>query len=170
MKIKHLILAAVPAILVGCESEGGENSFTCGVTMMASASYLNEQLSDLNKVVRTPPEGLTTAESVPARAVGYGSSMAVNRDGEEGRVLLQFQGEGFPAEPGFGVAIVDDSSEVFRGILVVDNDPPPDGYPTIGEISGPSGAMPLIALRINWGSISSERCPLFNAPDSAAAH
>jgi hypothetical protein len=100
---------------------------------------------------------------VPARVVGRGTAHALAARTDSG-VALGYEGEGFPDRPGFGVALVDDSSEVFRGVLIFDSDGPAD-YPQIGTVSSASSTVPLYAMRITWSRVSNPKCPLF-APDS----
>ncbi len=63
---------------------------------------------------------------------------------------------------------MDDSSEVCRGILIWDKEPPPEDFPRIGTIADANTAMPLIGVRVNWPSVNSERCPLFAELDTSA--
>ena len=105
---------------------------------------------------------------VPARVVGYGTTPAVTGLADDGRVIVTYLGEGFPSRPGFGAALVDDSSEVLRGILIWDAQPPPADYPRIGTITNTSITMPLIGVLVNWPSVNSDRCPLFAELDTIA--
>ena len=57
--------------------------------------------------------------------------------------------------------MIDDSSEVFRGILIWDKEPPPIEFPSIGTIADSNVVMPLIAVRLSWASVNSDRCPVF---------
>jgi hypothetical protein len=85
---------------------------------------------------------------------------------EEGPLSLGYDGEGLPSEPGFAVAIVDDSSEAFRGVLIFETNPP-EGYPELGVVAQGANSVPLFGLRIHWSSVNSEDCPIFAAPDSS---
>ncbi len=138
----------------------GENSAICGITMLASATRIIEQITLPHMALTEAPDGLKSGV-VPARVVGFGTTPAVTGQAEDGSITVAYQGEGFPTTPGFGAALVDDSSEVFHGILIWDKQPPPDDYPRIGIIADPNIVMPLIGVRVNWISVNSERCPLF---------
>ncbi len=109
----------------------GENSAICGITFLASATFLIDQITLPHLALTEPPDELKTGV-VPARGVGYGTTPAATGQAEDGSIIVAFQGEGFPTRPGFGAALVDDSSEVFRGILIWDKEPPPDDFPRIG--------------------------------------
>ncbi len=146
----------------------GENSAICGITMLASATRIIEQVTLPHMALTEPPDELKSGV-VPARVVGFGTSPASTGQGDDGRISVAFQGEGFPTEPGFGVALIDDSSEVFRGILIWDKEPPPRDYPSIGTISDPNIVMPLIGVRLNWASVNSDRCPIFANLDTLEA-
>jgi hypothetical protein len=166
--VRRLVTLAMIAGIAGCAPrDRSENSAICGITMLASATRIIEQLNQVESALSEAPEELLQ-DRFPARVIGYGTTAAVASPADEGGVAAMYTGEGFPAEPGFGVALVDDSSEVFRGVLIWDKEPPPAQYPTIGTIGDNNVTMPLIAVLINWESVNSERCPLFAPLDSAA--
>jgi hypothetical protein len=137
----------------------------CGLTFMASGNRVLDQLATGTSLLQTPPEEMQSGY-VPTRAIGYGASRsmaAMNGDS----VILGYEGEGLPDTPGFGVALVDDSVEVFRGVLIFAPGPPP--YPQLGTIVGANHTIPLFGMRIHWSSVNSDRCPLFPSPDTTAA-
>ncbi len=152
--MRPLLVTAI--VLAGC---GGnpENSAVCGFTSIAASSLILQGMSNVHALLREPPPELEGP--VPARVVGYGTSRAIAAVGPEGAVL-GYEGQGFPQMPGFGLVLIDDSSEVFRGVLIYDTDLP-SGYPQIGTISGPESTIPLLGTRVNWGSVNDVRCPLF---------
>lgn len=156
-------LLAVTALgLVAC---GGnpENSAACGFSFVAGASMIIQQANSPSVFLSQTPRGLTG--TVPARVVGHGSARALVGT-NAGGVLLGYEGDGFPLKPGFGLVLVDDSSELARGVLVYETDPPPGNYATIGQISGGQSTLPLYATRVHWGAISDPKCPLFPPVDS----
>ncbi len=146
----------------------GENSTICGITMLASATFLIDQITLPHMALTEAPDELKSGV-VPARVVGFGTSPAITGQADDGSITVAYQGDGFPTRPGFGAALVDDSSEVFYGILIWDKQPPPDDHPRIGIIADPNIVMPLIGVRVNWGSVNSERCPLFANLDTLEA-
>jgi len=105
---------------------------------------------------------------LPARVVGRGTTRVLVTRGPGG-LIMGFEGEGFPRTPGFGVLLVDDSSEVTRGVLIYDKEEQ-DAIPKLGTISGAASTIPLYGMRVNWGGVSDPRCPLFAplAPDSTS--
>jgi hypothetical protein len=162
-----LSLLALVAVAACGPPNRGENSAICGITMLASATKIVDQINLLHKALSEPPQAVTEG-LVPARVVGYGTTAAVAGMAEDGSAVVEFRGEGFPTRPGFGAALIDDSSEVFRGILIWDKEPPPDTFPQIGTIATESTVLPLIGIRVSWASVNSERCPIFANLDSLA--
>lgn len=161
--------ASVFLVLALCAACGGsgnrQNSALCGLTMMASANRVLDQMPNVYALLSEPPEELT-AGYVPTRVFGYATGRSMATSAEEGPLTLGYDGEGLPPEPGFAVAIVDDSSEVFRGVLIFETNPP-EGYPELGVVTQGETSVPLFGLRIHWSSVNSEDCPIFAAPDSS---
>lgn len=142
-----------------------ENSAACGFTSIAAASIVMQSLQDISRVVADAPPSLPPV--LPARVVGYGTARAVVAHAPEG-LVLGYEGQGFPPVPGFGLLLVDDSSEVARGVLIYEAEGPP-GYPKLGTITGSSSTLPLYGIRVHWPSVNAPRCPLFAqlAPDTS---
>jgi hypothetical protein len=161
---KHALVALVAVAACGSPNRS-ENSAICGITMLASATRIVDQINLPHLALSEPPRGVTEG-IVPARVVGYGTTAAVAGQAEDGSAVVGYEGEGFPSRPGFGAALVDDSSEVFRGILIWDKEPPPAPYPRIGTIATANSVLPLIGIRVSWAAVNSERCPLFANLDS----
>lgn len=163
MRVLRLPLLLSVAASVSCSSgRPSESSAVCGITLLASANMVIRQASNAYRILSEPPAGLEGR--VPARVVGYGTATARVQESGTG-LILAYEGDGFPAIPGFGVALVDDSSEVFRGILIFDLDIPA-GYPQLGAITHQDLVMPLLGLRVTWSSVSNDDCPLFAAIDT----
>lgn len=132
---------------------------------MAGANRVLDQMAQGFAFLGTPPEALLEG-NVPTRVVGY----AVNRsvpvvDGE--RVRLQYEGEGLPQTPGFGVGLIDDSTEVFRGVLIFETEPNPS-FPEIGTVVDGTNTVPLFAVRIHWTSVNDDTCALFPPMDTSS--
>jgi hypothetical protein len=147
----------LPLVLACGGDRNPENSAMCGFTAMAAGSMILDQFQGRSTVIATAPADL--AGTVPARVVGRGTTRALVARTDSG-VLLGFEGEGFPATPGFALVLVDDSTEVLRGVLIFETDGPAD-YPQIGTISSATSTLPLYAMRVTWSRVSDERCPLF---------
>ena len=150
--------------LTACESNP-ENSAVCGFAAMASAGATLQYMPNERARLTSPPGGLPSV--LPARVIGWGTSRVLVTDSPNG-LVLGYEGLGFPSIPGFGILLVDDSSEVVRGVLIYDKETQ-DGMPTIGTISGSTSTIPLYGLRVSWGSVSDVRCPMFAVPKDSAA-
>ena len=159
---KLLLLLAITA----CESNPG-NSAICGIASIAGAAMTLQNLPNEAARLPAPPGGLPS--KLPARVVGYAPTHVMVSDAPTG-LVLGYEGPGFPQSPGFGILLVDDSSEVVRGVMIYDKEVQ-DAMPLIGTISGSSSTIPLYGLRVNWPSVNDPRCPLFLAGqgDSAGA-
>ncbi len=164
---RNLTALSLLALAACSPPNRGENSAICGITMLAAGARILDQIALPHMALTEPPEELHEG-IVPARVVGYGTTPAVTGLADDDRVIVTYQGEGFPSRPGFGAALVDDSSEVLRGILIWDAEPPPADYPRIGTITNTSTTIPLIGVSVNWQSVNSDRCPLFAELDTIA--
>jgi hypothetical protein len=153
----RLLVLAFTSLACG---RGGNGSPTCGIAFLAGPSLITQQLTNARAVLTDPPRGL--ADSLPAlvilqktRDIG---AMVVSRDAE-GRVSMYYRGSGFP-QRGYGLLVVDDTSQRAMGVLVLDQEEP-EGHPAIGTIIGGSVALNLYGVRVDWASVSNPRCPLF---------
>jgi len=155
-------LLIVPAALIACEEGNPENSFACGIAAVAGPMMVLEQFAVPGKVLREVPAGV--AGVVPARVVGHGTARALVGDGPEG-VVLGYEGANFPTPPAFGLMVVEDSLDTFKGVLIFGTQPPP-GLPLLGSISDARYTLPLHGLRVSWTAVSNEQCPLFGSIDS----
>jgi hypothetical protein len=162
--MRHLPgLLVTLASLSACGSPNPDNSAVCGIASIAGASMALQQIVNEPARLTNPPGGM--ASRLPARVVGYAPAQVLVTDAPNG-VVMGYEGTGFPTRPGFGILLVDDSSEVVRGVLIFDKEE--QDLPKIGTISGSTSTIPLYGLRVNWGSVSDARCPIFgtNAADS----
>ncbi len=156
------------AVLIGllglnaCTSGNPENSPVCGFASMAGALMVLEQIGPWEKVLQELPEEVEGV--VPARVVGHGTKRALAGRGADG-AILGYEGDGFPQIPGFGLVLVEDSLETFKGVLIFDTEPP-KGFPHLGTISDQTSTLPLYGLRVTWGAVSNSRCPMFGPIDS----
>jgi hypothetical protein len=159
------ILFAVPALAVvalACQEGNPENRAACGIAVIGAANKVLDQLRTGTSVLsEAPPELRGT---VPARVPGHGTSPSLVGESPDGPIVA-YDGEGFPARPGFGVILVEDSTDTFQGVLIYDLDPPM-GFPVLGGVSNGQYVIPLFGLRVPWGAISTPRCPLFAKIDS----
>ena len=153
----RVYLAFSLALMAAACGGNPENSAACGFASFAGASMTSQQLGNRHAWLNDAPKDLKTV--IAARVVGFGTSRALISHGADG-LVLGYEGEGFPARPGFGILLVDDSSEVTRGVLIYDKEEQKE-IPRLGTISGSTSTIPLYGMRINWTSVSDVRCPLF---------
>ena len=154
-------------VATACTERDPHNSTFCGLMMMESATRVMNRMPQVHTLLSTAPAELV-GDTVPTRVIGYQTGRAIGTPGEYGPVLA-YAGEGFPIEPGFGVVLVDDSTEVLHGVLVFDR-PPGRGFTQIGTLTNGTRTIPLYGMRIHWESVNSEKCPLFyQPPDSTAS-
>ncbi len=161
MRLRHLIL---PLAFLACVEGDPENNPVCGISAMAGASMVLEQFAVPAKILTHLPAGVQGV--VPARVTGYGTARALAASGPDG-AILGYEGEGFPAAPGFALALVEDSLDTFQGILIYDLEPP-QSIPQLGTVSSSTTTVPLFGLRVMWSAVSSERCPMFAPPDTGS--
>jgi hypothetical protein len=162
MKPRHFLLLLT---FVACAEGDPENNPVCGIAAMAGASMVLEQFAVPGKILTSLPSGVEGI--VPARVAGYGTARAIAAPGPDG-AILGYEGEGFPKTPGFALAIVEDSLDTFKGVLIYDLEPP-QSIPQLGTVSSASATIPLFGLRVMWSAVSSERCPMFALPDTGNA-
>jgi hypothetical protein len=84
------------------------------------------------------------------------------------RLAASYGGEGFPVDPqvGFGLLVVDDTSQRVVGVLIYDA-VAPQGRPELGYVTGGERSIPLFGVRVSWIDVSNPRCPLLG--DTAQA-
>ncbi|HEX9579892.1 MAG TPA: hypothetical protein VF970_02180 [Gemmatimonadales bacterium] len=154
------VLAA--AALVAC-GRPSENSASCGFASIAAGAMVLQSLQNLNMVATTAPAQVPA--ELPARVIGYGTAQVMIGEGPDG-LTMGYEGQGFPPVPGFGLLLVDDSTETPRGVLIYETEGP-GGYPRVGTITGTNATIPLYGLRVHWPSLNAPKCPLFaSRPDS----
>src|SRR6266576_1594030 len=159
--------ATIPLLMLlaaaACTRGGGTSgSPTCGIALLAGPSMITSQLSNARAVLTDPPRGLS--DSLPVLVIQQKNergAVIVGRDAE-GRVSMQFRGPTFP-QRGYGLLVVDDTSQRAMGVLVLDQELPA-GHPAIGTVIGNSIALPLYGVRVDWASVNNPRCPLFGGP------
>ncbi len=156
--------ALVAVAVLACSGGNPENSASCGFASVAGATMVLNQLGSASKVLRAAPPELRGP--VPARVAGYGTTRAVADSGARGPVI-RYAGDGFPATPGFGLALVEDSADTFKGVLIYDLSPP-QGYPQLGTVTNGGGTLPLFGLRVAWGAVSDPKCPMFGRIDTTS--
>ncbi len=156
----------VAAVMVGGACGGNRGSPTCGIAALAGPALITSQLSNARAVVTDPPRGVP--DSLPTLIIQPKSRdtgvVIVSRDAA-GRVTMLYRGAGFPPR-GYGLLVVDDTSQRAMGVLIVDQEEPAR-HPAIGTVIGGSTALNLYGVRVDWASVSNPRCPLFGGPPPA---
>jgi hypothetical protein len=158
-------LFAAPLVVLAACHGNPENNAACGFTSMAVASRLVQSLQDLSHVVNTPPTDVPSL--IPGKVVAHGTARVAAERTATG-LALHYGGEAFPQVPGFGVLLVDDSTEAVRGVMIFEPDPP-KGYPKLGTIDSGATSLPLYGMRVHWADLNAPRCPMFQPLDSSAA-
>ena len=155
-------LLSIAFLLAGCAERDRQNSTTCGLIYTAGAGRILDHLATFTSVLDSAPPGLLTPGELPTRFFGQPASSSTTSANEDGFLILEYHGTGFPPSvaDGFGLILVDDSSEVVRGVTIFERDPPA-GYPTIGSVRKGDQLVPLYALRIRWSAVNDDGCPLF---------
>jgi hypothetical protein len=149
-------------LIVAACGRGSSGSPTCGIAFLAGPSLITSQLTNARAVLTDPPRGVP--DSLPALVIqqrtGTGA-VIVGRDAE-GKLSMQFRGPGFPPR-GYGLLVVDDTSQRAMGVLILDQEEP-QSHPVIGTVIGGSAALNLYGVKVDWASVSNPRCPLFGGP------
>src|SRR5579862_833162 len=154
-------LAAVALwALTHCSGERSAHSPTCGLAQVVGPTLIQQQLINPASVLTGPPRGLSS--SLPARVVGQPDQgeVLVGQADSAHALVMGYQGSGFPAPPGgYGLLVVDDSTERAQGVLVYESDVP-RGDPVLGSVTGVDRSIPLFGVRVSWAGVSNPRCPL----------
>jgi hypothetical protein len=159
--MRPLPLLLFVALAAGCGEQNPENSASCGFAILGAANKALEQLYTGTRVLSEVPDDF--GGTVPARVPGHGTTPAPVDETEQGPIVA-YGGEGF-SPGGFGVIMVNDSTDMSEGVLIYDLDPPM-GYPVLGGVSNGQYTIPLFGMRVAWSAVSTERCPLFAKIDS----
>jgi hypothetical protein len=163
--MKHPVVPLLLLVAAAC-GRGSGGSPTCGIALLAGPSLITSQLTNARAVLTDPPRGVP--DSLPVLVIQKTNdrgAVIAGRDAE-GKISMQFRGPSFPAR-GYGLLVVDDTSQRAMGVLVLDQEDPKD-HPPIGTIIGGSAALNLYGVRVDWASVSNPHCPLFGpAPTSS---
>ena len=152
-------IVAVPIILLaacgGGERRGGA---ACGLAQLAGPNLIQQQLDNARQLLTSAPIGLPA--ELPARVVGEREGrVTVSYVGEQ--IAASYAGAGFPVDTrvGFGLLVVDDTSQRVVGVLIYDA-VAPQGRPELGYVTGGERSVPLFGVHVSWMDVSNPRCPL----------
>ena len=164
--------ASLAAALAACSGEASRSP-TCGLALVAGPALIQQQLVNVPYVLTEAPRGLPA--SLPARVIGISQQGEVRVTYTTNGLSMEYQGPSFPpAGVGYGLLVVDDSTQRAQGVLIYESQRPPSTYPQLGEVSvsgggGGAGAeagarsAPLYGVRVDWAGVSNTRCPLLGA-------
>ncbi len=146
-----------------CGGGGGTRSAACGIAQVAGPAIVQQQLDDTRQILTAAPRGLPA--TLPVRVVGQRQGTAAIEAGDA--VAVRYSGEGFPTDPqvGFGLLVVDDTSQRVVGVLIYDAVAPRE-RPELGYVTNGERSIPLFGVRVSWLDVNNPRCPLLG--DSAA--
>ncbi len=154
---------ALPLVLAGCTADQSRSP-ACGLALIAGPTLIQQQLRNARAVLTDPPRGLPGA--LPARVIQQRATQVLVGYARDGQILMGYQGPGFPTRGGYGLLVVDDTSQRAMGVLIYESDEPKD-YPKLGTVSGGSATIALYGVRLDWASVSNPRCPLLGVPPAA---
>ena len=140
---------------------------TCGMAQLIGPSLIQDRLRHLPFVLTDAPRGLPG--TLPVRVVGVTQQSTVAVTYSKGALTMEHQGAGFPAASvsdttAYGILVVDDSTQRAQGVLIYESRRPPEGYPSIGALTGVDRTMPLYGVRVDWANVSNPKCPLLGGP------
>jgi hypothetical protein len=152
----------VLALTVAVAACGGDPSRSpaCGLALIAAPTLIQQQLLNARAVIPDAPRGLP--DSLPAMVIQQKqASVRVGYDAE-GRIVMGYEGPGFPTRGGYGLLVVDDTSHRAVGVLIFESEEPKQ-HPRLGTITGGAAVLNLYGVRVDWASVSNPRCPLLGA-------
>ena len=160
--------AALLAFAVGATACGGERSRspTCGMALTFGPTLVQQRLNNPRAVMVDAPVGLPN--TLPARVADRTDTSRVLVGYEGTRLIMGFEGAGFPQRPGYALLVVDDTSQRAMGVLIFDRDVPRDNFPRLGGVQGGQITIPLYGVLVEWADVSNPRCPLLGAPVAPA--
>jgi len=140
---------------------------TCGMAQLIGPSLIQDRLRQLPFVLTDAPRGLPG--TLPVRVIGTREQSTVLVGYTKGALTMEYQGAGFPAgsvsdTTTYAVLVVDDSTQRAQGVLIYESHRPPEGYPSIGAVTGQDRTIPLYGVRVDWAGVSNPKCPLLGAP------
>jgi hypothetical protein len=165
MKLRSAGVAAALALVLGvgaCSSDASRSP-ACGLALIAGPAMIHEQLNNARAVITDAPRGLP--DRLPAMVIQQKSAAVQVGYGADGRLLLGYEGPGFPTRGGFGLIVVDDTSQRAMGVLIFEGQEPKE-HPRLGSVTGAGSTLNLYGVRVDWAGVSNPRCPLLGPPPS----
>jgi hypothetical protein len=136
------------------------------MAQLIGPSLIQDRLRQLPFVLTDAPRGLPG--TLPVRVVGTPQQGTVLVSYTKA-LTMEYQGAGFPAgsvsdTTAYALLVVDDSTQRAQGVLIYESRRPPEGYPSIGAVTGQDRTIPLYGVRVDWAGVSNPKCPLLGAP------
>jgi hypothetical protein len=153
-------LLALTVVIAACGGDASRSP-ACGLALIAAPTLIQQQLLNARAVITDAPRGLP--DSLPAMVIQQKQAAVRVGYDAEGRIVMGYEGPGFPTRGGYGLLIVDDTSHRAVGVLIFESEEPKQ-HPHLGTISGGAAALNLYGVRVDWASVSNPRCPLLGAP------
>jgi hypothetical protein len=155
---------------LACGGGRSNRSPVCGLAILAGPTIVQQQLNNARAILSDVPRGLPT--SLPARVAGQSDTGRVTVGYDQGNIVMGYQGAGFPTrigrDAGYGLLVVDDSTQRAMGLIIYESPQPPKDYPRLGTVSSNDLVLPIFGVRVDWGSVSNPNCPLLGAPPPPA--
>ncbi|HYT82384.1 MAG TPA: hypothetical protein VEK86_02970 [Gemmatimonadales bacterium] len=156
--------AGLALLALACGGDAARSP-TCGMALLVGPTMIRERLFDARAVIIDAPRGLPG--TLPAMVIQQRQAEVLVGYDAQGRIVMGYQGPGFPTRGGYGLLVVDDTSQRAMGILVYESEEPKD-HPRLGTVSGAGTTLNLYGVRVDWASVSNPRCPLLGAARPAS--
>jgi hypothetical protein len=157
-------ISALAILLAACSGDAARSP-TCGMALIIGPTMIRERLfNNARAIITDAPRGLP--EILPGMVIQQKQAQMRVAYDAEGRIVLRYEGPGFPASgAGYGLLVVDDTSERAMGVLIYESEEP-RLIPKLGTVTAGAGgsALNLYGVRVDWASVSNPRCPLLGAP------
>ncbi len=158
-------LLALTVVIAACGGDASRSP-ACGLALIAAPTLIQQQLLNPRAVISDAPRGLP--DSLPAMVIQQKQAAVRVGYDAEGRIVMGYEGPGFPTRGGYGLLVVDDTSHRAVGVLIFESEEPKQ-HPHVGTITGGGAALNLYGVRVDWASVSNPRCPLLGATAPPAA-
>ena len=156
----RLLLPALTVVIAACGGDASRSP-ACGLALIAAPTLIQQQLTNARAVITDAPRGLP--DSLPARVIQQTpAAVRVGYDADQ-RIVMGYEGPGFPTRGGYGLLVVDDTSHRAVGVIIYESEEPKQ-HPRLGTITGGGAALNLYGVRVDWASVSNPRCPLLGVP------
>jgi hypothetical protein len=160
-------LSIVAGGLVMAAACGGRSRVPpCGLGTAAAPTVILQRL-EAGYALSEVPRGLP--ERLPARVITERQQGEVLVAHEGNRLVLGYQGTGFPTDTAFafGLLVVDDSTQRVAGVLIYGSSTVPRMRQSLGAVTGGGQSLPLFGVRVDWIEMNNPRCPLLGDTTSA---